>query len=117
MEPQHRAPQGGLAAAGLAHHAQGLPRLDLEADSVHGVKLGVLAGAEVFRQVLHLNEGLAHGRTSSFSSYKKHFSRRPSTSRLPGRSRRQRSVAWGQRGEKEQPSGRFVGSGIMPSMG
>ena len=50
MQVQDHPPQGGLAAAGLAHDAQGFAGLDAERDSVHGVERA-LAGLEIFFQV------------------------------------------------------------------
>ena len=42
------APARGLAAAGLAHHAQGLALVDVERDVVHGLEHGVAAHVEYF---------------------------------------------------------------------
>ena len=65
--------QGGLAAAGLAHHAQGLARADVQVHAVQGVHVlvgaaqPVLAGREAHLQVLQGEDAVrpGHGRTSS----------------------------------------------------
>ena len=64
MEPQHRAAQGGLAAAGFAHDAQGFSFVNRQTDSVHGVELLLLAYVEIFGEILHLDEWTAHVHTS-----------------------------------------------------
>ena len=58
MEPQDGAAQGGLAAAGLAHQAQGLAPLDEEGHVLHGLDAGALHAldGEVFGQVVHLDQ-------------------------------------------------------------
>ena len=52
IEPQQQAAQRGLAAAGLAHHAQCGTALDLEVHAVHRMELAVCADFEVFFEVL-----------------------------------------------------------------
>ena len=49
--------RGRLATAGLAHETDGLARIDLEADAVHGPCHAALADAELHAQVTHLQEG------------------------------------------------------------
>src|SRR5918996_97661 len=52
-----------LARARFAHYRQGLAALDLEADVAHGAH-GIVAGAEIDREVLDLEQGrLAHTST------------------------------------------------------
>ena len=46
LQAQHGAAQGGLAAAGLTHHAQGLALFDLQVDAVHRVEKP-LGGLEI----------------------------------------------------------------------
>ena len=56
-EPDDGTAQGGLAAAGLAHHAHRLLGVDLEVDAVHGVQLGAAVELEELAQVAELDEG------------------------------------------------------------
>ena len=65
---QQGAADGGLAAAGLTHQAQGLAPLDAEGDTVHGLqRLGMEAvdlNGKVFLQILYLNQRrVMHGVT------------------------------------------------------
>ena len=61
---------GGLAAAGLPHHAQGLPLVDVEGDVVYGLEHAAPAHVKVLLQVFDREEHLffpAH-HTSPFRS-------------------------------------------------
>ena len=56
QELQDRQRRHRLARARFAHHRQGLAALDLEADVAHGAH-GIVAGAEIDREVLDLEQG------------------------------------------------------------
>ena len=74
VQAQQRAARGGLAAAGLAHQAQGLAFADGKADVVHGLHIALVpahtAGGEVLLQVPDFHEGLllAHSALPPFSN-------------------------------------------------
>jgi hypothetical protein len=56
----HDAERGhGLAAAGLAHDAEGLPLLDVQIHAVHGTD-DALVGEEVGLEVLDVQQALGH---------------------------------------------------------
>lgn len=55
---------GGLAAAGLAYDAEDFSLLHREAHVIHRTQDLAAPGGEVFFQVLHLKDGLAHAVTS-----------------------------------------------------
>ena len=64
MEAEDGAPQGGLAAAGLAHQPQGLPLVDGKGHVLHRLYAGALLAldGEILGQVVHLDEDiLIHG--------------------------------------------------------
>ena len=64
-ELEDGAPGGGLAAAGFAHDAEGLALLNGKADTVNRVELsgrGAGRGAEIFGEVLHLENRFTHQR-------------------------------------------------------
>jgi hypothetical protein len=62
-QPEDRAPGGGLAAAGLAHQAEGLAAVDGEGDVVHGAHVAddareeAALDGEVLLEAVHLDEG------------------------------------------------------------
>ena len=82
-EPQHRPGQGGLAAAGLPHQAQGLPLVEVEGDVVH--RLDVALGAEgpaldgePLAHILHIQQHAGIGRRHlDTSSQRKQRTARP----------------------------------------
>ena len=71
IEPQHGAPQGGLAAAALAHEPQGLVAANLEAHTVDGAQAAAPATlyqigeqkrrAEIDGEILDLDDGFGSG--------------------------------------------------------
>ena len=95
-QPQEGLAQGGLAAAGLAHQAEGLAPADRQVDPVHGAQGDLppvgLPDGEISLDALHADQDIVshHAR----SSPRKHRTCRPSgrSSRV-GRSVLHRSVA------------------------
>ena len=55
---QQHAPQGGLAAAGLANHPQGFPLINVKADVIDGVQ-STRSHRKILFQVLYL-QNLIH---------------------------------------------------------
>jgi hypothetical protein len=55
---ENGAARRGLAAAGLADHAERLALLDGEGDVVHGVQHAALRRVEILLEVIHLNQML-----------------------------------------------------------
>ena len=97
VEPQQGLAQSGLAAARLAHQAQGLAPVDGQVHAVHGVE-GGLAAAVLFngKMLLHALQAYQHvGVLHHCSPFpRKHLTCRPSGRVVRGGcSARQRSVA------------------------
>ena len=49
--------QGGLAAAGFAHYADGLALLDIQVDAIHRMEGGTAVELEIGFQILQLDQG------------------------------------------------------------
>ena len=69
VQPHQRPPDGGLAAAGFAHQAEGLAGVQLEGHVVHGLQLPappeqVVAHGEIHLQGFDFDQGLGHGQSS-----------------------------------------------------
>ena len=71
MEPEDTPAQGGLAAAALAHDAQGLALLDAEADILHRAKCAA-RGLKVLLQMLDPEQLFLTHTCPSFPSQRKH---------------------------------------------
>src|SRR5262249_22725089 len=119
LQPEHELGRGRLAASGLADDPEGRARLDGEGDPVdraHDLR-GAPEHAPLYREVL---DEIARGDDGLGSHQEPLVSQQrlrcPSVMTSGTSPSRQRSMAFGQRGWKEQPPGKAARSGGWPSM-
>ncbi len=119
VEQAHYQPPGGrLAAAALAHQAEGLAGPQVEAHAVDRVDHPALAEQaaaefEVLGEVLHPQEFVAHRSASCRCSQQAAAWVEP-RAKPGGRSRSHGAKASGQRGQNAQPGGKSVRLGTSP---